>query len=81
MLASVGDFGSEMDVRHHNVDYLTCLYCVMTLLMFTKNVMTIIGDNHDIAVIIETSPICETYVVATSRPKADCSSIQLIMNL
>lgn len=49
--------------------------------MFTKNVMTIIGDNHDdIAVIIETSPICETYVVATSRPKADYSSIQLIID-
>lgn len=48
--------------------------------MFTMNVMTIIGDKHDIAVIIETSPICETYVVATSRPKADCSSIQLMIN-
>lgn len=49
--------------------------------MFTKNVMTIIGDKHDnIAVIIETSPICETYVVATSRPKADCSSLQLIID-
>lgn len=47
--------------------------------MFTMNVMTIIGDKHDdIAVIIETSPICETYVVATSSSKADCSSIQLI---
>lgn len=49
--------------------------------MFTKNVMTIIGDKHDdIAVIIGTGPICETYVVATPRPKADYSSIQLIIN-
>lgn len=49
-------------------------------IIFTTNVMTIIGDKHDIAVIIETSPIGETYVVATSRPKADYSSIQLIIH-
>lgn len=42
--------------------------------------MTIIGDKHDIEGIIETSPIGETYVVATSIPKADCSSIQLIID-
>lgn len=42
--------------------------------------MTIIGDKHDIAGIIETSPIGETYMVATSRPKADYSSIQLMIN-
>lgn len=49
-------------------------------IIFTTNVTTIIADKHDIAGIIETSPIGETYVVATSRPKVDCSSIQLIIN-
>lgn len=41
--------------------------------MFTKNVMTIIGDKHDdIAVIIGTSPMGEDYVVfATTRPETD----------
>lgn len=40
--------------------------------MFTKNVMTVIGEKHDIAVIIGTSPMGEDYVVfATTRPETD----------
>lgn len=43
--------------------------------------MTIIGDNHDIGVILGTGPIGEDDVVfATTRPETDGPSIQLIID-
>lgn len=66
------------------VRYMSILDMILFILchdiISTTNVTTIIADKHDIAVVIGTIPIGETYVVATSRPKADCSSIQLIID-